>query len=81
MQQKYVMTKTSGVFSTGATGALVPIILGQYYCHFPLTLSILGQSITVSTRNSKVLNTPLIRLKCHPLPKKYQQKTNHHQVL
>ena len=35
----------SGVFSTGAMSALAPAILGQ--------------SITVSTRNSKVLNTPL----------------------
>ena len=35
----------SGVFRTGAVGALAPTILGQ--------------SITVSTRNSKVLNTPL----------------------
>jgi len=49
----------SGVFSTGATGALAPVILGQYYCHLPLAPTILGQSITVSTRNSKVLNTPL----------------------
>ena len=30
-----------------------------YYCHCPLVPAILGQSITVSTRNSKVLNTPL----------------------
>ena len=51
----------SGVFSTGATGALAPVILGQYYCHLPLAPAILGQSITVSTRNSKVLNTPLYR--------------------
>ena len=50
----------SGVFSTGATGALAPVILGQYYCHLPLAPAILGQSITVSTRNSKVLNTPLL---------------------
>ena len=26
----------SGVFSTGAMGALAPVILGQYYCHLPL---------------------------------------------
>ena len=50
---------SSGVFSTGATGALAPVILGQYYCQLPLAPAILGQSITVSTRNSKVLNTPL----------------------
>ena len=43
----------------GAIGALAPVILGQYYCHIPLAPAILGQSITVSTRNSKVLNTPL----------------------
>ena len=49
----------SGVFSTGATGALAPVILGQYYSHLPLAPAILGKSITVSTRNSKVLNTPL----------------------
>ena len=39
------ITCHSGVFSTGAMGALAPVILGQ--------------SINVSTRNSKVLNTPL----------------------
>ena len=50
----------SGVFSTGATGALAHVILGQYYCHLPLAPAILGQSIIVSTRNSKVLNTPLL---------------------
>jgi len=27
---------SSGVFSTGATGALAPVILGQYYCHSSL---------------------------------------------
>ena len=43
----------------GATGALTPVILGQYYSHLPLAPAILVQSITVSTRNSKVLNTPL----------------------
>ena len=42
----------------GATGALTPVILGQYYSHLPLAPAILVQSITVSTRNSKVLNTP-----------------------
>ena len=55
----YKPTRRSGVFSTGATGALAPVILGQYYCHLPFAPAILGQSITVSTRNSKVLNTPL----------------------
>ena len=43
----------------GATGALTPVILGQYYSHLPLAPAILGKSITVSTRNSKVLNMPL----------------------
>ena len=38
----------SGLFSTGAVGALVP--------------EILGQSINVNTRNSKVINTPLMCL-------------------
>ena len=32
-----------------------------YYCHRPLALAILGQSITVSTRNAKVLNSPLYK--------------------
>ena len=45
----------SGVFSTGGT---------IYYCHCPLAPAIFGQSITVSTRNSKVLNTPLLRSIC-----------------
>ena len=44
---------SSGVFSTGAIGTI------YYYCHCPLAPAILGQSITVSTRSSKVLNTPL----------------------
>ena len=30
-----------------------------YFCHRPLAPAILGQYITVSTRNSKDLNTPL----------------------
>ena len=37
------------------------ILIGRcmwYYCQRPLAPEILGQSITVSTRNSKVLNTP-----------------------
>ena len=38
-------TQLTGVLSTDAMGALAP--------------SILGQSLAVSTRNSKVLNTPL----------------------
>ena len=43
----------SGVFSTRNIGTI-------YYCHHPLVPAILGQSIsTVSTCNSKVLNTPL----------------------
>ena len=29
------------------------------FCHCPLAPAILGQSVTVSTRNPKVLNTPL----------------------
>ena len=56
----FLHVKRSGVFSTGATGALAPVILEQYFCHLPLAPAILGQSITVSTRNSKVLNTPLV---------------------
>ena len=48
----------SGVFSTGAMGALAPAILGQSISHRPLASAMLGQSITVSTRNSKVQNTP-----------------------
>ena len=43
--KKYWILKTS-------TGTI-------YYCYHPLAPAILGQSITVSTRNSKVLNTPL----------------------
>ena len=55
------LSACSGVFSTGAVGALAPAMnIGTiYYCHRPLARAILGQSITVSTRNSKVLNTPL----------------------
>ena len=34
-------------------------IVSIYYCQCPLEPAILGQSINVSTRNSKVLNTPL----------------------
>ena len=45
-------TKINGVFSTHNIGTL-------YYCHHSLATAILGQSITVSTDNSKVLNNPL----------------------
>ena len=56
----FFMTNTfcSGVFSIGATGALAPVILEQSIT----VTAILGQPITVSTRNSKVLNTPLHHL-------------------
>ena len=40
---------------------VAPVILEQSYCHRPLAPAILGQSITVSTRNSKVLYTPFNR--------------------
>ena len=43
-------------------GALAPATLGQDYCHRPLAPAILGQSITVSTRNSKVLNMGVFRI-------------------
>ena len=43
------------LFSTGAMGALAPAILKIGL----LVPAILGQSNTVSTLNSKVLNTPL----------------------
>ena len=43
-----------------ATSIIQPYWIGAiYHRHRPLALAILGQSITVSTRNSKVLNTPL----------------------
>ena len=38
-------------------GALAPAILGNLLLSPPLAPAILGQSITVSTRNSNVLNT------------------------
>ena len=48
-------SENRGVFSTGATGACFSTCnIGTiYYCHCPLAPAILGQYITVSTRNSK----------------------------
>ena len=48
----YEITVAYLVFTTGAMGALAPAIL-------KIGPEILGQSITVSTHNSKVLNRPL----------------------
>ena len=50
-------TLSSGVFSTSATGTLAPLILGDILLSTTFTPAILGPSITVGTRNSKVLNT------------------------